>query len=91
MRLKINCHKDGCSASLKGDGNNVFDLVNKARAKGMDWIGFMDAGNGLEIAALCPGHSPPVKQAVALLVETFGSRSFSRMHFGFVARLLEEE
>ena len=87
--MKTTCYAAGCEAALVGEAANAFTLVNRARAKGDAWIAFMDAGDGLEIRSLCPVHSPPVQEAVKLLVSVFGE-DFSHMHLRSVARAMKE-
>lgn len=83
--MKIKCHVEACQSTLVGEGRNSFDLIDRARARGLDWIGFLDASAGLSTAALCPEHSSPVKKAVELLISVFGE-DFISMHLGFVAK-----
>ena len=87
--MKTTCYAAGCEAALVGEAANAFTLVNRARAKGDAWIAFMDAGDGLEIRSFCPVHSPPVQEAVKLLVSVFGE-DFSHMHLRSVARAMKE-
>lgn len=49
----------------------------------------MDTGDGLELRSLCPVHSPPVQEAVKILVSVFGE-DFSHMHLRSVARAMKE-
>ena len=85
--MKTTCYAAGCGAALVGEAQNVAVLADEHKAEG--WIYFFDAGCGLAIRCLCPAHSPPVKEAVRLLVATFGER-FSHMHLGWVAKLVKE-
>ena len=87
--MKTTCYAAGCGAALVGEAANAFTLVNRARAQGDDWIAFMDAGDGLELRSLCPVHSPPVQEAVKLLVSVFGE-DFFHMHLRSVARAMKE-
>ena len=87
--MKTTCYAAGCSASLVGEAAKRSTLVDRARAQGDDWISFMDTGDGLELRSLCPVHSPPVQEAVKILVSVFGE-DFSHMHLRSVARAMKE-
>jgi len=85
--MKTTCYAAGCSASLVGEAPNTLALADGAKDKG--WIYFFDSGSGLSGRCLCPAHSPPIKEAVRLLVSVFGER-FTHMHLGYVAKLLNQ-
>lgn len=85
--MTTTCYAAGCEAALVGEAQNAAVLADEHKAEG--WIYFFDAGFGLAIRCLCPAHSPPVKEAVRLLVAAFGER-FSHMHLRWVAKLVKE-
>lgn len=73
--MKATCEK--CRRTVEGPGQNLFALC-EGRA---GWVPFMDAGDGLEIKALCPDHSGPLVEAARLLDGLFGRRA-TAVHLG---------